>query len=460
MVQVEIIDTSELGDRSYVVHDGTTAVVVDPQRDLDRVHAMIERLGLSVSAVAETHIHNDYVTGGCELARTTGADYLVCARDAVAFDRRSVEDGDELSFGSMTVRVIATPGHTHTHLSYAVSSQDSPDQVAVFTGGSLLFGSVGRPDLAGEEHTDELARSQFRSARKLVSLLPDDTDVFPTHGFGSFCSSGSAVGGDASTVGEEKGRNDALTEGDEDAFVERLVANLTAYPAYYAHMDARNLAGPGPADLSPPEPVDDEELRKRLDAGEWVVDLRSRKVFPSAHLRGSIGIDLGGQFATYLGWLIPWGTSLTLIGETQDDVARAQRQLVRIGIERPDGAAVGDVTSMLGGETSSYPSVTFAELKDELAAHPDGDEARPVVLDVRRDDERASEAVTGSSHIPMHALLQRLGEVPDGKLWVHCASGFRASIAASLLARADHDVVLVDDEYDTARELGLTSPAS
>ncbi len=454
MLNVEVIDTSELGDRSYVVHDGRTAVVIDPQRDIDRVQSVLADLGLSLAAVAETHIHNDYLTGGLELAGQAGADYLVCADDEVAFDRRPVSDGEVIAYGPLEIRVIATPGHTHTHLSYAVWHQENPDDKTVFTGGSLLFGSVGRTDLLGDEHTDQLTRAQFHSARKLVSLLPEDTGVYPTHGFGSFCSSGSASGGDSSTIGEERQRNDALTEDDEDTFVAALVENLTAYPRYYAHMSALNKQGPGPIDLSPPQGVDVVELRRRVDAGEWVVDLRDRKVYPAGHLRGSIGIDLGGQFATYLGWLMPWGTPVTLIGESPDQVAGAQREMVRIGIDRPAGAAAGEVSSLVpDDELADYPVVTFEDLHKELA---EGREA-PTVLDVRRDDERADEAIPGSSHIPIHALLERLDEVPPGKLWVHCASGYRASICASLLAREGHDVVLVDDEFENAVELGLTT---
>ncbi len=459
MLEVEVIDTSELGDRSYVVHDAGTAVVIDPQRDIDRVESVLRDRGLEVAAVAETHIHNDYVTGGLELARKTGADYLVCGDDDVAFDRRPVSDGDLLTYGPLQVRVISTPGHTHTHVSYAVSradSDDNDDNTAVFTGGSLLFGSVGRTDLLGHEHTDELTRAQFHSARKLVSLLPEQTGVYPTHGFGSFCSSGSAAGGDSSTIGEERKRNDALTEDDEDAFVANLVKNLTAYPAYYAHMGARNAEGPGPIDLSPPSEVDGQQLRTRVEAGEWVVDLRDRKVYPTGHVRGTVGIDLGGQFATYLGWLMPWGTPVTLLGESADQVAAAQREMVRIGIERPAAAATGQPSSLVPDEeVAAYPSVTFEDLQKRLS-DPDDDAEPFTVLDVRRDDERAEQAIPGSSHIPIHELLERLDEVPGGPLWVHCASGYRASICASLLERDGHDVVLIDDDFDKAVELGLT----
>ncbi|MGN6130769.1 MAG: MBL fold metallo-hydrolase [Nocardioidaceae bacterium] len=449
-MQVETIETSELGDRSYVVHDGTTAVVVDPQRDVDRVERLLEQRGLRVAAVAETHLHNDYVSGGLALAARTGADYLLNEADDVAFERVGVKDGDEMRYGDLVVRVVGTPGHTFHHLSYAVHPAGG-GRAAVFTGGSLLYGSVGRTDLLGREHADALTRAQFHSARRLAGLLDDETQVFPTHGFGSFCSSGSAAGGETSTIGEERRRNDALTQSDEDRFVETLLAGLTAYPAYYAHMGARNAAGAGEPDLSPPEPVDAGELRRRIEAGAWVVDLRTRTLYASAHVPGTVGIELGDQFSTYVGWLLPWDEPVTLIAETPEQVADAQRQLVRIGIERPGGAAVGKVEELVDGRPlASYPRVTFSDLKDRRGEGF-------TILDVRREDERKESAIPGSAHIPIHHIVSRLDEAPDGPLWVHCVSGFRASVAASILDRAGRDVVLVDDDYDNAVKLGLTS---
>lgn len=454
MVHVEVLETSELGDRSYVAHDGTQAVVIDPQRDLDRVEAVLRERGLQCVAVAETHMHNDYVTGGLELARQTGAVYLVNVEDPVQFARKPMSDGDQLTFGSMNVTAMATPGHTVTHLAYLIEDRPEvaePGPGAVFTGGSLLFGSVGRTDLVKGVGAEELTRAQFRSARRLAEL-PGDTQVFPTHGFGSFCSSGSASGGETSTIAEERERNDALTTAEEDTFVAALIANLTAYPAYYAHMTPRNQEGPGPIDLSAPEPVDAGQLRKRLDAREWVVDLRDRTAYATEHLEGSIGIELGQQFSTYLGWLIPWGASLTLIAETPEQVTDAQRQLVRIGIDRPDGAAVGSQPQLSeGGDLENYGVAGFAD----LAGLSEPARAEITVLDTRRDDERAAGGIHGSIHIPLHDLLNRLDEVPAGPLWTHCASGYRASIAASLLARAGHDVTLINDEYATTEALGL-----
>ncbi len=446
---VEVIETSALGDRSYVAHDGEIAVVVDPQRDIDRVERVLADCGVRCAMVVETHIHNDYVTGGLALSQRTGADYLVAAADNVEFDRDAVTDGDERTAGAMKVRVLATPGHTDHHLSYVVSTADGP--TVVFTGGSLLFGSVGRTDLVDPARTEELTRAQYHSVRRLADELSDDVAVYPTHGFGSFCSSGSATGGASSTIAQERGRNDALVEQDEDAFVTKLINGLSAYPAYYAHMGARNLQGPDAPDLSAPELVDPDELRSRIEAGEWVVDLRDRTVYAAQHIGGTIGIEIGDLFSTYLGWLIPWGTPLTLIGESAEQVSEAQRQLVRIGIDHLAGSALGTPTDLAKPEQlRTYPTSTFAELSRERA-----DGKNPIVLDVRRDDELPVGRIPGSTHIPLHSLLRRLDEVPSGQLWIHCAAGFRASIASSLLDRAGHDVILVNEDFNVAVQSGL-----
>jgi glyoxylase-like metal-dependent hydrolase (beta-lactamase superfamily II)/rhodanese-related sulfurtransferase len=447
VLAVEIIDTNELGDRTYVAHDGHTAVVIDPQRDIDRVEDLLEAGGLTCAAVLETHIHNDYVSGGLELARRNDADYLVNDADPVSFTRRGIKDGDVVSVGDLEVTAIATPGHTATHLAYLVEVGGSDG--ALFSGGSLLFGSVGRTDLMGDGRTVELTRAQLFSARRL-GTLPGGTSLFPTHGFGSFCSTGAMVGGDSSTIGEQLHVNDALLARDDDAYVDALIAHLSDYPSYYAHMGARNLAGAGAADLSPPSRADAADLAARIAAGEWVVDLRHRRAFSHGHLNGSIGIELGTQFATYLGWLIPWGTPLTLVGDDVDDIRSAQRQLVRIGIERPDAAALGPVEQLTDGRgLGSYEVATF----DDLARSPRSSAAS--VLDVRDDVERARSSIPGSLHLPLHKLDSAMHQAQGDPIWVHCASGYRASVAAGLLARAGHDVVLVDDSFDRAVQLGL-----
>lgn len=447
-MDVEVVETEELGDRSYIVHEAGAAVVIDPQRDIDRFEEVLERLGVTCRLVLETHLHNDYVSGGGELAGRTGAVYGVPGGHDVKVDHKPVGDGDELEAGPLRVRVVGTPGHTDEHVSYLVDNGSGIP--AVFSGGSLLYGSVGRTDLVDPARTEELTRRQFHSARRLAEEAPADSPLYPTHGFGSFCSSGAATGGDTSTIGTELQRNDAFTAPDEDSFVDRLVAGLSAYPRYYAHMGAFNRDGAPAVNLSPPEPVDPGTLRRRLEAGEWVVDLRSWTAYAADHLAGTVSIGLAKQFATYVGWLVPWGTRITLIGDDPEQVAAAQRQLVRIGIDRTGGAAVGPMDGLADGvERRGFPRATFAD----LAAQPDA-----TVLDVRRDDERASACLPGSCHLPLHDLLDRMHTLPEGTLWVHCAGGYRASIAASLLARAGRQVVLIDEDFTNA--IGVERPSS
>ena len=438
MANIVALDTPSLGDRSYLVHDGSVAFVVDPQRDIDRVLDAARESGVRITHVFETHLHNDYVTGGPALARVTGAAYHINAGDPVTFARTGVRDGDVVEVGPrMRVRVVATPGHTFTHLSYVLTEVDQP--VAVFTGGSLLYGAVGRPDLLGPEHTDALAHHQYASVQRLARELPDEAAVYPTHGFGSFCSASQSEA-PAASIGAERRGNPALA-GSESSFVDTLLAGLDAWPAYYRHMAPANAAGPAAPDLSPVERATAGQIRARIDAGEWVVDLRHRVAFAGGHLAGTVNVGLDGAFATYLGWLIPWGTPVTLLGEAPAQIAVAQRELVRIGIDRPAAAATGTPGKWAGGRgLATTTRATFADLVQARRRRG------TVVLDTRRVLEWRAGHLAGAVHIPLHELAGRIDEVPGGEVWVHCASGYRAAIAASLLAAAGRRVVHVDGD--------------
>lgn len=448
-MDVSIIETSGLGDRSYLVSDGDTAVVIDPQRDIDRILDLAHDGGVQITHVLETHIHNDYVTGGLELAGVTGAAYVVPAGDDVGYLRRAVTDGDVIDAGRIQLHVMHTPGHTHHHVSYVL--RDPADSiVGVFTGGSMLHGTTGRTDLLGDEHTQALTRAQYHSVRRLADELPADTQVYPTHGFGSFCSV-TPASGDSSTIAEQRENNPALTQ-DEQTYITELVAGLTAYPAYYAHMGVINKKGPPPVDLSTPEPVDAHELRRRIKAGEWVVDLRNRTAFAAGHLGDTLGFELSDSFVTYLGWLHTWGAPLTLISDDKDHITDARRELVRIGIDGLAGAAVGDIHSLLDGTTlRSYRVADFTELADALG------DGNSTVLDVRQRAEYDDSHIPGALNIPLHELSKRLGDVPSGEVWVHCATGYRSSIAASMIDKPDRTVVLIDDTFDNAEKLDLVS---
>jgi glyoxylase-like metal-dependent hydrolase (beta-lactamase superfamily II)/rhodanese-related sulfurtransferase len=444
MATIIPIDTPTLGDRSYLAHDGRVALVIDPQRDIDRVLAVAEQAGVRITHVFETHIHNDYVTGGLALAQATGAAYHVNAEDPVSFERVPVRDGDLIEVGDrMWIRVLATPGHTFTHLSYVLEEyvDDAWTVYGVFSGGSLLHGAVGRPDLLGPAHTQTLARHQHSSAHRLA-MLPEEARVLPTHGFGSFCSATQSRA-ESSTIGTEKAANPALTT-DADDFVAELLAGLDAWPAYYARMGPANLSGPSGSDLAPPRRADAVAIRAALDSGQWVVDLRHRVAFAAGYLPGTVNIGLDGSFATYLGWIIPPEGGLTLLADTPEQILEASRELSRIGVD-PTAQAAGTPEELAGGTPlGSHPRATFAELA-QVRHH------RPVtVLDVRRDLEYAAGHLPGALHIPLHELRALIDTVPDGEVWVHCAAGYRASIAASLLAAAGRRVVLVDDDFENA----------
>lgn len=447
-MKVSILETPGLGDRSYLVADGDIGVAIDPQRDIDRMLDLARDNGVRITHVLETHLHNDYVTGGLELSRTVGAEYVVPTVDDVDYGRRAVDDGDIVDAGPIRLQALHTPGHTHHHVSYVLRDR-AGSTIGVFTGGSMLHGTTGRTDLVGPEHTDTLTHAQFHSVRRLAHELPDDAQVYPTHGFGSFCSA-TPSSGDSSTIADERRSNPALTQG-EQQYVDELIAGLSAYPAYYAHMGAINASGPAPVDLSTPAPVDAAELRRRIDAGDWVVDLRSRTAFAAGHLDGSLGFELSTSFVTYLGWLYQWGAPLTLIGQDKEQIDGARRELVRIGVDNVTGAARGDIAGLADGtRLRSYRVTDFGEL---ATARRNGEIA---VLDVRQATEFDESHIPGALNIPLHELAGRLDEVPTGEVWVHCGSGYRASVAASVIDRGDRAPILVDDSYDNAESLQLS----
>jgi hydroxyacylglutathione hydrolase len=454
-LHVEVLPTSSLGDRSYLAHDGHVAVVVDPQRDIDRVLAVAGRLGVRITHVAETHLHNDYVSGGLALARLTGATYLVAGADQVDFPRQPVAGGDEIVVSpQIRLGVVDTPGHTFHHLSYILWDDDRP--VGVFTGGSLLFGTTGRTDLLGAEHARPLAERQHASVRRLADLLPDGARVWPTHGFGSFCSVAPADVSE-STVGRERVANPALRL-ESDDFVQQALDGLDAYPAYYAHMGARNAAGADLVDLMPVTTADPAEVARRIAAGEWVVDLRSRKAFARRHLAGTLSFGLDGPMSTWLGWLAPDGEPITLLGENAWQVAQARRELVRLGIEQTAATAVGGPESWAGDSAVlvGFATATFADLASaRTGAPPHGLPEADVVLDVRMNNDWRAGHLDGAVHIPLQDLPHRLTALPPGTVWVHCRTGYRAAIAASLLARAGRTVVSIDDDYSAHKAASM-----
>ena len=441
------LDTPQLGNRCYLVHDGEHGLVVDPPRDVERVEAVAERAGVRVAAVAETHVHNDYVSGGRRLARRHRAEHLVGAGEAVDFDRTGVRDGDKVQVGRLLVEVLATPGHTPGHLAF-LAGTDGGEAPALLSGGSLLFGTVGRTDLCGDALTDELARAQVTSARRLARTLPAGTTLHPTHGFGSFCASTTAEAGDSSTLGEERLRNPVLDGRDTEAVARALVAGYGPVPGHYAHMaglNRRQELGPTPV----PRRLDAAGVRAAVAAGAAVVDLRPRPDFAAGHHEGAWGIEYGTQAATYVGWLLPWGAPLVLVGTDEEELHAMTEDLGRIGLDTVAGTSTA-ATPAAAPDGPTYRRLRWEDLREEASR------TRPLVVDVRTRAEFTEGHLAGAVNAPVHELPELLGTLPTGEAWVHCRSGYRAQVAAGLLHAHGRSVVHLDDDLDRAAAAGLS----
>jgi hydroxyacylglutathione hydrolase len=427
-VDVEVFVTGGLGDNSYLLITGDEAAVVDPQRDAWRFLRAAQARGAVIRAVLETHVHNDYVSGAHEIRAATGARIIAPARGRYEFPHQAADEGYELALGDLRVTALATPGHTFEHISWLVSQGARPS--AVFTGGSLLVGSAGRPDLLGDQHTAELTRAQHATLRRLAAL-PGHVRVLPTHGAGSFCVAAMPATQRTSTIGAENDDNPLLAAPDLAAFRTELCSELMAYPAYYAHMAPVNRAGAPVLGGLPHVPaLTLPEFRRRAAAGAWIVDTRDRDDFAAGHIPGSVNIELNAGFGSYVGWMLPFGAPLVLIlpdpaGPARDE---AITQLLRIGWPELPGYLDGGIGAW-GGELRSYPTASVQELCDAMTSGQD-----LLVLDVRQELEWAWGTIPGSRTIFVADLPRQLGTLPrDREAWVICSNGHRASIAASLL---------------------------
>jgi glyoxylase-like metal-dependent hydrolase (beta-lactamase superfamily II)/rhodanese-related sulfurtransferase len=443
-MDVELILTPGLGNGAFLITAGRDAVVVDPPRDAWRVMAAAETRGWRVTHVLETHVHNDYLSGALELRSALGAEILAPARGRYAFAHRPMDDTDTLEVDGLRFTARATPGHTPEHLAWEVWADDDTAPSAVATGGSLLVGSAGRTDLLGSDQTDELTRAQFHSLRALATL-PDEVAVLPTHGAGSFCSVGPADAARTTTIGRERRSNPLLGLADETAFRTALLDGLGPYPTYYAEMGTINRAGPVVVGrLAMPPEIAPDAVRAAVAGGAHIVDARSRETFAAGHIGGSLNIELGDTFASYVGWFVPFDAAIVLIlpDPFEDALVEATTQLFRIGYDRILGVLAGGVMAWAdgGGSVASYPVVSAIATAGEL-----GRGARPHLLDVRYPHEwRDDGAVPGSIELSIGDLASRLDTLPrDAPITVMCKSGARASIGASMLDAAGFDVRLV-----------------
>ena len=446
-MDIETLVTKGLGNATHLVaNDAGEAVVVDPPRDAWRVEAAAAERGWRITHVLETHVHNDYLSGALELRASVGAEILAPARGRYAFAHRPLDDGDAVDVGGLRFVARATPGHTPEHLAWDIVplAAVAAGPVAVANGGSLLVGSAGRTDLLGPAATDELTAAQYRTLRSLAAL-PPSVHLLPTHGSGSFCAAGPVARGRTTSVGEELAHNPLLVPMDSDSFRMTVLAGFGPYPTYYREMAPLNRAGPALLGSAPVPPMlDPAGVRQAVAAGAVIVDARSREAFAAGHIDGSLGIELGDSFASYVGWLVPFGAPLVLILPEPVAEARADAVagLLRVGYDRVVGVLDGgvDVWAADGGPMSSYPVVAARTVAEEVAAGTAGR-----LLDVRDPNElRDDGRLDGALAIPLGELQGRLDEVRGpGPLTVLCKSGQRASMAAGLLEAAGIDVRLV-----------------
>jgi hydroxyacylglutathione hydrolase len=422
MFTVEAFPAAELGNASFLIADADRGVglVVDPFRDVDDYMTRAGSLGIKLTHALDTHLHNDFVSGRRELAAEAGA----------VIDE--LPSGQQLALGRLTLSALHTPGHTPDHKSYLLSEGDRPR--ALFSGGAVMVGGIARTDLMGPHLAVHLALEALTTLQVRLRGLPDDIAVYPTHGAGSFCGAGGG-GGYETTLGHERATNPFFLTTEVMPFLARAL-NLQRFPDYYRDMAAINSKG---AELlgrlpAPPPKLTADEVDLLMGQGAAVVDVRSGRRYDAGHIPGSYSVGLGGPFSAWVGWLIRRGRRIVLTGGSDAQHADAQRQLQRIGFDTVAGALDGgmDAWQSSGRALSTFETVDVEDMAEWILS------AEPMtVVDTRDEHEWAAGHVPGAVHLYVPDVSHRAGEIPaEAPVAVHCASGYRAGIAASLLEQA------------------------
>ncbi len=417
-----------LAHASYLIGDSGRAAVIDPKRDVDDYLATAERENLKIVAIFETHPHADFVSGHVELAQRSGAKIYVSHRAPASYERSLLRDGDVVQVGSLEVAALETPGHSPDSMSFVIRTAGKP--IAVYTGDTLFVGDVGRPDLRdAEEKPTRLAAALYDSLFGKLLALPDDTKVYPAHGAGSMC--GRKISSvPFTTIGQERLFNWALQLKDRETFVRTMVENLPDRPPYFAHDVQVNLAGaPALGSLPAVRALTEAELKAESGRGTIMLDTRSAPFFGAGHFPGSLNIGLSSNlFSTWVGFLVPFGKPVALVVGSPDSAHKARLELARIGYDDVVGFLEADALT----QTRQLSQLGVDELHFSLK-RGEG----PRLLDVRTRGEWEAEHISGAAHIPLPALPRRLGELPrESPLAIICGSGYRSSIAASLLRSA------------------------
>ena len=437
---VPLVDEG-LGNSSYLVPLGDgRALVVDPRRDPTPYLEMAERLNLQIAVVVETHLHADFISGSRELA-TFGATVLAPAASHLATAHRGLEDGEEVDLGGLTLRAMATPGHTPEHLAYLLLDGSKPS--ALFSGGAVLPGGAARPDLIGPEQTEPLARDLYRSAHQRLSNLPDDLAVYPTHGAGSFCSAG-AGRGRTTTLGRERHDSLLFTAVAEESFVHSFLNGLGTYPPYFLRLRTVNQQGARLYGAKPPQlaVLSVDEFRRQQAAGAIAIDVRTFVDFAHDHIPGALSIALRPAFASWLGWIVPADRPLIFVRAPDQDGRHLVEQCLKIGYEHLVGELEGGMNAW---QAAGLPVST-------IAIRQVNEEPLGTALDVRQASEWAGGHIPGARHVELGSVTASTGAIPGGPLTIYCGHGERAMTAASLLEREGRgSLAVLDGGFDAWR---------
>ena len=418
-----------LGHSSYVIDlgDGTAAIVDPPRFPIQQQACAVSR-GLRVAWTMDTHSHADYVTGSPALACHTDATFIAPAMSNLESQHRPVTDGEYVRLAEgIDLIALATPGHTPDHYAYLFVQKGTP--TALFSGGSLMVGSVGRTDLCGPNLTVPLAREMFGALRRF-NALPGDVPVYPTHGAGSFCSAPGASHR-TSTLGNERDTNPLFAITEEDVFVEQLIAGFGTFPTYFARLPELNRRGPRRYDSIPHlTHLSIDDLDQHIASGGLVVDARSVAAFSAGHVPASLSNTLRPVFASWLGWLVEPSRPLAFVLDPEQDRGDLVRQCLDVGLEHIVGELAGGFAAWM---SSGRPERTIPLVQ------PAGMTGR--VIDVRQANEYAAGHVPGARNIELGSIPAV--HLPAGPVTVMCGHGERAMTGASLLAARGIDEIAV-----------------
>lgn len=434
------VDTG-LGNSAYLIgsHATKKGILIDPLRDVDRyLHAASEH-GLTLTHVLDTHLHADFISGNREIASQTKAVIGASAEGQIQFEHQPLTEESIIDLGAFQIRVMTTPGHTPEHISFLLVDADGKTPAALFSGGALIVGGAARTDLLTPEMTLPLARHLYQTIHNKLLKLPDEVDVFPTHGAGSFCVA--PVSSErTSTIGHERKTNGLALAKTEEEFIKRALTGLPNYPTYYKYMREINQRGAKILGGVPVlKPLSTGEVKSSMDEGVVVLDVRHQKEFAAGHIPGSYGIRADAPLIVWAGWVIPFGSRILLLAESADQRENAARQLIRIGYDDIAGYLEGGIEAW----AKDYPvetvqSISPKELRERLH--------EVTVIDVRRLSEWNDGHIPGAVHFEGGRVAWDELDFPKDKpLVIQCASGNRSMVAISVLKRRGiHNVIQAD----------------